>query len=167
MKQINKYNVYNRLFLIYRRLFRKAFLIVVLACCTSFSMAQKQTLDGSWNGKLLLANDNIQTAIEFEFNNNVVVNLNDDINKKNWYNKAKTNVKQDDRSITFTWIENTEFGVHSEIYKISMINSDSAIVNWTRHCVIYGLHRNEAFEQTGSGFLQKSAGSKIDGLVKQ
>jgi hypothetical protein len=165
MKQINKYYVYNCLYLMYRRLFRKAVLVVaaVTLSASNDPFAQASNLHGAWTGKLFMKNETVSSPIELSFNNNSLLSVSDDMNKPAWFGKAKMNVKEDKNSITFTWTENSEFGVHSEIYKISMVNADSATLNWSRHCVIYNSgkrSKSDTWDITASGYLLKTPALK-------
>jgi hypothetical protein len=159
MKTSNKLQVYNCLYFIYRRLFRKALVTAVSFCIINYTLAQPLLLHGSWTGKIFMTNETVPAAVELLFNNNVLVNLSDEINKKSWYSKASMQVKEDANAVTLTWTENSEFGVHSEIYKIAMISADSATLYWKRHSVIFSNDktiRDEAFNISGKGFIVKT-----------
>lgn len=136
MKQVNKSNVYFRLFLIYRKVYRKALLVAALIIIHFSLQAQDLHLEGSWSGNIQITGEANTFAIDLVFNNNDLVSLSDELNKASWLRNAKIVSKKDLRSLTIICTQNSEFGVHSEIYQIYPVTADSATVSWKRQCLI-------------------------------
>lgn len=156
MKQFNKYNVYNCLYLMYRRLFRRSCHLLSLSLFSFGSYAQKPPLVGNWSGVVFTLKDSVAYRVNFSFADNKVKKSGNDFGIRNWMKKKQLGLIPEENAITLSATTRADGMLRSDTYTITSVDSNTALVSWQRNCT--ATRKREARKSwtlTGSGYIQK------------